>query len=553
MIEPDLLAQYLDGTLDEASRVKLTNDPAALGELADQVRIDAALRVQLGDATDVREAILAVIGGAPADELKSRILQETTGPSLWERWWRTWAIGLATATAILLCFLLFRPAVEPVRLVEIRGPVTIGHQPVSKVIGLRAGDVVRLRDAASATVQLADGTRLELSRGAELHVDSVDGKSLVLAAGKITAVVQKQKEPLTIRTPLAGVKVLGTAFDLEAREQATRLDVREGLVRFDHAQEQSVVEVAGGEFAMAVPRREIVAGVQPVTTSPGNTGSVARPFADDSPWNQALGKVRYAEIESPALDLAGHGAVVLPASQLRPVWFGKEGDPVTLVASRYTDEEFARVPVPAESIRGDWVNGTLIDTTKGVAYELVGARCGPAGIEAMWCAVVDLRSKGIPPEASGNLHSGLPAVAGMIRAGELKAGIRHALSVAALHEGLNRNVLVAPARRMPLELAKLERMGAAGNVGFGTRLAIPREVDVTKLGLSEPALAVARALQEYGAIVTHSHPSLPAGGAGDWKQPHLQLVADETMDGLDWRQLAAEVSQLAATLKVVTP
>ena len=165
-----------------------------------------------------------------------------------------------TALLVVGLFIVIRPA-----------PVSISGRQ------LHAGETVKV--TSTETLKLADGTEMVLAPGTELRVISADGKQLALNAGKLTASVRKQQRPLEIQTPLAGVKVLGTKFDLEAGNQTTRLDVREGLVRFDHAQENSAVEVAGGEFAMAVPRREILAGVTPVTVNAGKSGSRGRRVA----------------------------------------------------------------------------------------------------------------------------------------------------------------------------------------------------------------------------------------------------------------------------------
>lgn len=522
MIDRDRLANYLDGVPDAEL------DASGDAEILAQRRADALLRSLLASDFNrhaIKKSVLSAIAAPSLDDVKARVLRDTA--KRW-RWWPVWA----GAALVIVFFSFFRPV-----------PVSISGRR------LQAGETVKV--TGTETLKLADGTEMVLSPGTELRILSADGKQLALKAGKLTASVRQQSRPLEIQTPLAGVKVLGTTFDLEAGDQATRLEVRQGLVRFDHAQQESAVEVASGEFAMALPGREILAGVQPVTTQPGKSGSVAQPFSDDSPWNRPLGKVRYAAIESPAWDLAGHGAVIVPAEKFRPIWFAKASDAVVTISSRYTDEEFATAPLPAGIMTGDWVNGTLVDAEKLVAYELAGARRSDAGVETMSCATIDLRSRGVPPAATGNLHSGLPAIAGVIRAGELAGGIKHVLAVAALHEGLNRRVLAAPARHMPLELHKLERMGATGNVGFGTRLALPREVEVAKLGLSAAGETVARALQEYGAFVVHSYPGARSGD--NWVQPHLQFIADEPMNGVDWQRLREDVSRLAVRLQVVTP
>jgi hypothetical protein len=391
-----------------------------------------------------------------------------------------------------------------------------------------------------------------------LRVESADGKQLTLTAGQLDATVRHQPagQPLVVRTPLATLRVLGTAFALDAGPQRTRLEVREGLVRVEHAQQDSAVEAAAGEFVVAVPQTELVAGVMPVGGRPGGSSlPTERLFSNDSPWNQPLGKVRYMDIESPSLDLAGHGASVTPAAHYRPIWVAKPGDPERRIVFRYADYVAETLPAPA--IGGRRPLGALIDARRGIAYELVDVEQRGEDIVAADVTHYDLRGPGIPPEQCGRLWSGLPMIAGIIRAGELEKGIRHALSLFALHAGLNRHAgngqpFVWPARHMPIDLRKLEYMGTTGNVCYGTRLAIPRDVDLASLGVSGAALEIARALQTYGAFVVHSYPTAPNDGQG-WKQPHLQFCTDEPMESRDWERLRSEVSKVALKLKVVTP
>jgi hypothetical protein len=524
MIERERLANYLDSAPDAGLEAELANDAQAFGEWVAQHRTDRLLRSLLASQQEIRDSILSAVEAPSLDDLKTRVLKDVSFP-----WWRIgWGIGLAAALVVVVLVLLPRP----------RSTVQVGNY------------------TGPATVRLADGTQLTLHRGAELRVESADGKQLTLTAGQLDATVRHQPagQPLVVRTPLATLRVLGTAFALDTGPQRTRLEVREGLVRVEHAQQDSTVEVAAGEFVVAAPQTELVAGVLPVGGRPGGSAlPTERVFSDDSPWNQPLGKVRYVDIESPVFDLAGHGASVVPASHFQPVWVAQAGDPPRRMVSRYEDRVLETVPAPSIGERRPM--GTLVDPVKAVAYELVAPEQRGEDIEVADLVRHDLRGPGIPPEQCGRLWSGLPMIAGIIRAGELEKGIRHALSVFALHAGLNRHAgngqpFVWPARHMPIDLRKLEYMGTTGNVCYGTRLAIPRDVDLS--GFTGPALAIARALQTYGAFVVHSYPTAPNDGQG-WKQPHLQFCADEPMDSTDWQRLGAEVSKVVLRLKVVTP
>jgi ferric-dicitrate binding protein FerR (iron transport regulator) len=495
--------------------------------------------------------------------------------------WFQWRPLVAAAVACIAVALWLTSATQPpdvAHLADVTGGVSVVRdsvrQQASVGFALQVGDELRVATKASAAVVYTDATRLVLAERTELKLGGDnERREMQLVTGRLAARVAKQPpdRPLIIRTPLATARVIGTEFTLEAAPRATRIEVSEGLVKMAHAGVDSAVEVAGGEFAVAMPGSELLAGLQPpvertsksvpVDADRGGRDFARQPFAPASPWNRCIGSgAAYADVQSPALDLARHGAVVLPASHDRPVVVARPGDPQGRIVGRYEEKTFATVPIPAsafrDSPRSDWFNGTLIVADRAVGYELFGARRRDGDIEASLCIANDLCGAGVPPAAGGQTFSGLPLVAGLIREGELERGIPHALAVAALHVGLSRRgpdgqPFVWPARHMPIESKKIEMLGAAGNVCYGTLLAISRDVDIAQLGVgnSGPAFEIARALQDYGAYVTHSYPAAPA--QNDWVQPHIQFFA-ELPEGTDFQKLAAEVSKLARHLKVVS-
>jgi len=605
MISHDQLIAYMSGALapEERERLEtqLAGDETALRSVLEQERLDAALHAMFGGAAEraqVKQAILEVVSGTSYQDIKSNVMHEIATPRFSFRDWRAgWrgvlAGGLAAAACAALAFLLWPRAetVSPIQFAElgdVRNAVVVvragGEFAAKDGAALQPGDTVRVGDGA-ATVALADGTRLEMAAGTELVWSpgcsrsngqpakaGTPNKEFLLVTGRLAARVVKQPvdRPLTIRTPLAVARVVGTEFTLDAAPRATRIEVSEGLVKMAHTSVDSAVEVAGGEFAVAMPGSELLAGLQssvertsksvPPPAADSARDFARQPFAANSPWNRRLGSgAAYAAVQSPALDLARHGAVVLPAHHDRPVVVARPSDPQGRIVGRYEEKTFATVLIPAGAFRdsphADWFNGTLIVADHAVAYELFGARRRNDDIEASLCIPNDLRGAGVPPSGCGQTFSGLPLVAGIIREGELERGISHALAAAALHAGLSRRgpagqPFVWPARHMPIESKKIEMLGATGNVCYGTLLAIPRDVDITQLGVgnSGPAFEIARALQTYGAYVTHSYPAAPA--QNDWVQPHMQFFA-ELPEGTDFQKLAAEVSKLARHLKVV--
>ena len=579
MIDQQQLADYLDGALDAdaAARVEseLSHDAEALEYVASQRACDRLLSSVLGSEWErqrVKDSILAAVQGHDERRQRARVLRDTTAPKFWPRlaWWA----GLAATAAVVVglnVWLLRKisaPA-SPVELVDVRENVAIERGgrsfTATASIPLQTGDTLQISPEGSASVRFADDTRLSLESGASITLRGDDAKQIELTAGRLRAHVAKQASGhhVVIRTPLAAVTVHGTAFALDASARSTRLDVSEGWVRMSHSQKASEMDLTGGEFALALPGADLVGGLYappltPTSSATGDRDYVRRPFSDDSPWNRGIASAaKFDDIESPTIDFTTHGASVLPAGNARPIFIAKQSDTRRKIVSRYQDQDFGAAPMSSDAFTGgDWINGTLIDPAEGVAWEVTGARRRGEEVETMLCVKINLRGPGVPPSAVGNTFSGLPLVAGIIREGELDRGIQHALSAAILHSGLNRNgtgghPFVWPARHMPMEIKKLEWMSTTGNLHYGTRLAIPRDIDISQLGVgnSGPAFEIARALQVYGAFVTHSFSQSPA--SGNWVQPHLQLFA-ELPSNTDFQKLAANVSKLTRHLKVVS-
>lgn len=611
MITSEQLQEYLAGRMSADTRARfeeeLAGDPEAVRQVLAQEKIDAALRMLLGrpERARILSAITAVVRRESTTRVKADVLRDVranpprrTNPfALAAAWFAArpaaaWTAGLATAAlAVLLVLRVALPvadgpgpiattAVSPAgvaELLEVRGRVVVAREGSTlegaNRVALRSGDSIRADANATGVIRLNDGTRVTLDGGAALALGGDEGKNMQLTAGRVSAEVAKQPagKHVVLRTALATVTVHGTALALEAGPGSTRLDVREGWVRMAHAQSDSELELTGGEFALAVPNLELLGGLQPVpaannnsATSPTSTASGDRdpalwPFAASSPWNTAIGSgAAFAPVQSTGLDLAGRGLVVLPAAHDRAVFISRPDDPVVPVLSRYEGGEWLRVRLAPDALRNTsrLLNCTVIDPQLGLAHELIQASRTGDGIEAMLYHTNPLRGSGTPPEQLGHTLSGMPLIAGVIRTGELQRGIRHALAASVIHHGVSRDgtdgrPFVWPARHVPMETRKREALSAAGNVHFGTLLAIPPEVDINSLGLAPdgPALELARALQDYGAYVTHSYNRAPNDGQG-WTQPHLQLFA-EGMSDAELRALHAEVSKLARHLRVV--
>jgi len=143
--------------------------------------------------------------------------------------------------------------------------------------------------------------------------------------------------------------------------------------------------------------------------------------------------------------------------------------------------------------------------------------------------------------AGGRRASMLPSLGGLIRKGELARGeINHAL-VALLFRGC-----MMPAGHVWPAIAHDTNSGYAGSIPMGARLAIPRSVDVTKLGLTPRGLAIARALQDYGVIIGDR------GGEGMTIVAELgNDEADTTAGYKEW--WAVDSPMIFALLRILKP
>jgi hypothetical protein len=134
---------------------------------------------------------------------------------------------------------------------------------------------------------------------------------------------------------------------------------------------------------------------------------------------------------------------------------------------------------------------------------------------------VDLFGPGV--DSGGVRVYGGSAIAGLIRGDELERGIPHALSLSLPME------LLRPGWVWP---ATLESRRAEdeyeGQVPTGQLVAIPPHHDLDAMGMTPAGLAVARALQDYGAYVTDH-----AGATVVYAEPGLEEAVDPARDDID--------------------
>jgi hypothetical protein len=103
-------------------------------------------------------------------------------------------------------------------------------------------------------------TLISLQPGTHLQFASISrGKHFHLRLGKleVSAARQQPFKSMIITTPQAQARVVGTRFTLAVTNNATRLEVTEGKVRFTRAADGKVVAVTAGNYAVAASNYEL--------------------------------------------------------------------------------------------------------------------------------------------------------------------------------------------------------------------------------------------------------------------------------------------------------
>jgi hypothetical protein len=232
-----------------------------------------------------------------------------------------------------------------------------------------------------------------------------------------------------------------------------------------------------------------------------------QPFSADSPWNRRIGAgaIFSAEGDPMTTDiLAGH-ALIHAGAWSMPIYLAATGDPWVLVHDEENARDFrAQVPAGAKPDPMGDAHLFVVDPAHRFVLEMYRARVFPDGhITARRAFRVDLQGTGM------FLHDGkFPGVramdasgfGGVLRAWEMQAGrISHALTFL---------LPVSRLRHGPVWPSSREDFWGfrdyKGHVPIGTLIAIPRQVDVDKLALSPGGLALAHALQDYGAYCDDS-------------------------------------------------
>ncbi|HEX7899747.1 MAG TPA: FecR domain-containing protein [Planctomycetota bacterium] len=137
-----------------------------------------------------------------------------------------------------------------------QGRVLVAGEPAAAGRGLRSGEAVETGPGAAAWIKFPDGTLLIVGPDSLAKVADTQGKHVQLDKGLVDVDAPKQSRPMVVAGPHAEATVLGTEFTVSTAAGYTRLDVREGRVRF--ARGVSSVVVTGGQWAMATPGQDLM-------------------------------------------------------------------------------------------------------------------------------------------------------------------------------------------------------------------------------------------------------------------------------------------------------
>lgn len=506
MNERELIERCLDGSASPQEQAMVRADAKLRRELASHVRLEAGLRATLADDRAAVAAIRNDLQGESASDTVAGIRHEIGAQAESPRHVRTayWLVPLAAAAAVVIA--LWAPWSGTKK------------QEWSAGVPVKTGDVLAPRAGETVVAQMEDGSVFALTGPGNLIV----GRTLRLQSGKlaIRAAKHPANDPLIVLTPHGRTEVVGTEFTVAAGRE-TKLSVDEGTVRFVPNDGGAQMLGAGKSASATVAKRD----------------PIHQPFASDSPWNSALGSgAKYEPLVGVDSE---RGAHIETREWSVPVYVARPTDPIRSLVYRSRQTEAGRVRVDPASVLTGRADSflALVDENLDTVWEMYGVTTNASGaIISPDITPVSLRGSGWGYESVN--HAGASVLGGLIRKGELRGTIRHALAVQVRAPLINKSgaPFEWPAHRA---LVSWVRYGTNSNLRLGTLLAIPPDVDLDAIKLSPESLAVARALQDYGAYVIGTF----SGGM----KPFV-FVAESACDEDVSENLLTELSRLAPLL-----
>jgi len=272
------------------------------------------------------------------------------------------------------------------------------------------------------------------------------------------------------------------------------------------------------------------------------------PFSSDSPWNVSLGSgANYGTISSSKYSSSG-GAYLNVTQWSYPVFVAANTDRLVNFYDSDGNQLIASGRCPSNAAPDPSDDGSMIVINGAEAVEMWRAFRVVSGGDwyASAMTLTDLTGTGFYSSYHGTRAGGMSSVGGLIRRDELvNLNIPHALAIAMQPTALNRNTPSGKAWVWPASWADgVSSPGSSystnGNLYMGSLLAIPPSVNINSLGLGTQGLAVAKALQDYGAYITDT-------GGGN-----VIYFAEAAANSAIQSSLRNDLAKLTPHLRVVT-
>jgi len=282
------LEAHAEGTLDEPAARELLRILKADTELRrrfmEELRLLNSLNaLPLLDESDRRseDVILCILTpGIKADmsvAVLSALRREVDSKQRRSAWRPLAATAAALALMLTAGWLwLTPPKSQGVTVIEAAGNLFQVNEGLARTEltngnHLSSGTIETAGESASATLLFHDGTLVTLNGDTILSFTDEGQKLLLLRRGSISSRVRPQPKdkPMLVRTSSAVAQIVGTAFNLSARNEDTLLKVDEGTVKLRRLADGSTIDVTARNSAVASiqARHRLSTSVTPAPTT----------------------------------------------------------------------------------------------------------------------------------------------------------------------------------------------------------------------------------------------------------------------------------------------
>lgn len=274
------------------------------------------------------------------------------------------------------------------------------------------------------------------------------------------------------------------------------------------------------------------------------------PYSKNSIWNTPIGPLPKYDINSAemvsTLAFSNEGRIVTAGEAFNhPVYYADETTPrwdircmINECTIASSDQDIKRtnvvkgVPIPRDAQPGADSDGRMIiiDKVTHTEYNISKANRTATGWEAGTVSVYNILWNGTPVGHSSR-GSGIPAMAGLLRPWEIRQSrIEHALAFGYTETAENKCVF--PASKADGHSTQPFAIPEGARLQLDPSLT---EADFDRMGLSQNAKVIARALQEYGMILVDTSGSFKLYmedlinnpfAIEQWTDPELNLTKE---------------------------